>query len=498
MNLVSENGGNGRVMGRCVLAFAVFVVILFCDSAFATATDDHGGEHGVSATKQNAVQSIQEHKWLLITATVIFGIAVMHTFAVGRFQKIAHVYPEGSIGENVFHLLGEVEAVFLLWSAILIAVIAWSVGWSNSVSYIDSRNYTEPTFVFVIMAIAATRPVIDAVDFLIRSFSKVLFFLPSSIAFFFSVLTIGPLLGSFVTEPAAMTVTAFVLKRQYYDRGLSRTFMYAILGALFVNVSIGGVLTHYAAPPVLMVASTWGWDQDPTFMIRNFGYKAVLAVVITTSLLSFAFRKELNALSPKDDSDDHTNGNEPEMTVPLWVIAVHLVFIAFTVMNSHHPKMFLGGFLFFLAFTFVTQEFQERLKLRESLLVGGFLAGLVTLGGLQQWWLEPLIGSLSELPLFVGATGLTAITDNAALTYLGSLVPNLADSMKYSLVAGAVTGGGLTVIANAPNPAGYSVLNSCFRDDDRSVMGISPIGLLIAAIGPTLIAGICLWCLPTL
>ena len=61
----------------------------------------------------------------------------------------------------------------------------------------------------------------------------------------------------------------------------------------------------------------------------------------------------------------------------------------------------------------------------------------------------------AQSALFFGAAALTAITDNAALTYLGSLVEDISDQSKYSLVAGAVAGGGLTVIANAPNPAGF-------------------------------------------
>ncbi len=467
---------------------------LLCGASEALGAGKHSGHE---AEGVSAFDLISQHQWLLYTASAIFAIAVIHTFLVGKFQKLAHHYPEGSIGENVFHLLGEVEAVFLLWSAILFGVIVLSVGWSTGVGYIDSRNYTEPIFVFVIMAIAATRPVIDAVDLLIRGVSKVLFFLPDSISFYFSALTVGPLLGSFVTEPAAMTVTALVLLRQYFERGMSRTMMYATLGTLFVNVSIGGVLTSYAAPPVLMVAATWGWDTDPTFMAKTFGYKAVIAVFINASLLCALFFSQLRSMTLGEDSDDHSE-SKAEMAAPFWVIAVHIAFMAFTVVSSHHWKVFVGGFLFFLAFAFVTQEFQEKLKLRESMLVGGFLAGLVTLGGLQQWWLEPLLGSLGEFPLFAGAVGLTAITDNAALTYLGSLVPNLAAEMKYALVAGAVTGGGLTVIANAPNPAGYSILNDSFKDESRGVMGISPLGLLLAAIGPTLIAAVCMWFLPSL
>jgi hypothetical protein len=85
--------------------------------------------------------------------------------------------------------------------------------------------------------------------------------------------------------------------------------------------------------------------------------------------------------------------------------------------------------------------------------------------------------------LFFGALGLTALTDNAALTYLGSLIEGISDPAKYMLVAGAVAGGGLTVIANAPNPAGVALLRKGFADDS-----IGAGGLLLGALGPTAVA----------
>jgi Na+/H+ antiporter NhaD/arsenite permease-like protein len=143
----------------------------------------------------------------------------------------------------------------------------------------------------------------------------------------------------------------------------------------------------------------------------------------------------------------------------------------------------MGLFLFFMGFTTAYQQYQDRLILREALLVAFFLAGLVVLGGMQQWWLEPVLMSMDANAVFFGATALTAITDNAALTYLGSLVPGLSDEFKVALVAGAVTGGGLTVIANAPNPAGVAILRGKFEHST-----ISPLGLLAAALPPTLVA----------
>jgi Na+/H+ antiporter NhaD/arsenite permease-like protein len=97
---------------------------------------------------------------------------------------------------------------------------------------------------------------------------------------------------------------------------------------------------------------------------------------------------------------------------------------------------------------------------------------------------------MSGAKLYFGATALTAITDNAALTYLGSLVEGISDELKYALVAGAVTGGGLTVIANAPNPAGAGILQSAKAFGGT---GISPLGLFLGAVPPTLVAVAFFW-----
>jgi hypothetical protein len=146
----------------------------------------------------------------------------------------------------------------------------------------------------------------------------------------------------------------------------------------------------------------------------------------------------------------------------------------------------MGLFLLFLGLAEAYRRHHERLMLREGLMVAFFLAGLVVLGGQQQWWLQDVLSRLDETALFYGATALTAITDNAALTYLGSLVEGVSDEYKYSLVAGAVAGGGLTVIANAPNPAGFAILKDHFQDQS-----ISAFGLFVAALVPTLVAVLC-------
>ena len=278
-----------------------------------------------------------------------------------------------------------------------------------------------------------------------------------------------------------MTLLALVFKRRYFDQGISQKLAYATLGLLFVNVSIGGTLTHFAAPPVLMVAATWNWDS--AFMFTHFGWRAAGACAVSAVLVALYFRKELSALEPVRDKSE---------SIPVWLTATHLAALALVVLFAHYPDLFFGVFVLFLGVVTATQRHQDALKLREGLLVGFFLAGLVTLGSLQAYWLKPLIQSLNGSALFYGATGLTALTDNAALTYLGSLVEGISDELKYALVAGAVTGGGLTVIANAPNPAGVGILQSSkvFAGE-----GISPLWLLIGALFPTAVAIVFFWLL---
>jgi hypothetical protein len=146
------------------------------------------------------------------------------------------------------------------------------------------------------------------------------------------------------------------------------------------------------------------------------------------------------------------------------------------VFNAHDPALFLGGFLFFLGFARATAPYHSRIELKTPLLVGFFFAGLVIHGGLQVWWIAPLLSRLPESPLFLGATALTAVNDNALITYLATVVPNLGDELKLAVVQGAVVGGGLTLIANAPNPAGQALLG---RFVDGAIL---PIGLLAGAL----------------
>ena len=538
-----------------------------------------------------------------LVATLIFLCAIIHTFLTSKFLAYAHKWEHEHeekikqglahkhsvhIPAGIFHFLGEVEVVFGLWVIALCAAIFFFHDWHTVVGYVSHKvNFTEAMFVVVVMILASTRPILKLAEMFMLKIAGLMG--GTLAAWWLTILTIGPLLGSLITEPAAMTISALLLANKLYELGPSVKFKYATIGLLFVNISVGGTLTHFAAPPVLMVAGPWDWGTG--HMIANFGWKAFVGIVISNGVYFFIFRKELEKLQEKyaledmkdqiqrtylahrdleteidnviaalDANSDFVSSlkvkiddkvNEVKMQlfnqlkerhektfqdkgldmslvkeafdqrfeemkllrmrkgfprllpedkrpdfrdphwdtrddpVPAWIILIHVIFMAWTIANAHHPQFFVPGLLFFLGFAHVTSPYQNIIELKTPLLVGFFLAGLVIHGGVQAWWIAPVLGNLKEMPLMLVATVLTAFNDNAAITYLSTLVPGFTDSLKYAIVAGAVAGGGLTVIANAPNPAGQSLLKKYFDN------GVSPPGLLKAALLPTVIIWIC-------
>lgn len=530
-----------------------------------------------------------------LVATLIFFCAIIHTFLTSRFLSVAHKWnqehrqkikdgkaDENSvhIGAGIFHFLGEVEAIFGIWAVVLGIAITVFHDWATVIHYIGWQvNYTEPMFVVIIMTLASTRPILKLAELMMWRIANLMGGMLA--AWWLTILTFGPILGSFITEPAAMTISAYLMANKFYDLEPSEKFKYATIGVLFVNISVGGTLSHFAAPPVLMVAGPWHWGFG--FMIVNIGWKAVLGILLANGTYFFIFKSELEELQKKyeivrmkrqiqyqyikrklleaeleeseqtlndeigfttalyekyeeiksrlkdnalhEESEnfldkhrieealdqrfedikkqemkktlpgllpDHErppyrdpNWDHREDWVPGWMMITHMLFMIWTVANAHHPALFIGGFLFYLGFAQVTASFQNRLDLKPPLLVGFFLAGLIIHGGVQGWWIAPVLGNLNEIPLMMCSTILTAFNDNAAITYLSTLVPEFTAPLKYAVVVGAVTGGGLTVIANAPNPAGQSILKKYFRH------GVSPARLLKSAAIPTIIMGLC-------
>jgi Na+/H+ antiporter NhaD/arsenite permease-like protein len=460
---------------------------------FPTPLEDYHDDQ-IPGLFQKLADRVRAEPFNLI-GTIIFFCAILHTFLTAKFMHLSHACKhefealenqekaaDPSIARRrdvlqfrtqFFHFMGEVEAVFGIWLVPLFIAIILMKGWPTLVGYITSLNPAEPVFVVVIMAMASSRPILRLTENWLAKLAALGGSTPA--AWWLSILTLGPLLGSFITEPAAMTICALVLRQKFYALRPSKRLAYATLGLLFTNISVGGTLTHFAAPPVVMVATKWGWDLN--YMLTHFGARAVLGVITANIVYYLIFRKELSQLKPTRAEE-----KEKRRPVPVPITIVHILFLIWTVFTAHHASLVVLGFLFFLAFVEATNRHQGVMRLRGPMLVGFFLASLVIHGGCQKWWIAPVLTGLTEWPLMIGAIVLTAFNDNAAITYLASLVPGFTPSLKYAVVAGAVAGGGLTVIANAPNPAGQSILATSFGKD-----GISPVGLVLSAIVPTII-----------
>lgn len=443
-----------------------------------------------------------------LAVTIIFFLAVLHTFLAPKISSWAHhlekkhkeslrarkfriEHPEQrlpvSFVSTILHFLGEVEVVFGLWVIPFAFVCIHYYSMADFEKYINTDvHFTEPMFVAVVMVIAASRPIYRLAENTLKKGAALGGGTPA--AWWMSVLCIAPLLGSFITEPAAMTLAAILLGKKIYQLKPSQSLSYATLALLFVNVSVGGTLTHFAAPPIVMISSKW--DFGFSHMLLNFGWKAVAGIILANVLYFSLFRKEFKRLEEVQRSQmafEHavpTTWEDRQDNIPVWVYLVSIGFLAWTVAFNHYPALFVGGFMFFLGFTMATPQYQNHVTIKVPLLVAFFLAGLVTLGGVQGWWMEPMLQALSEAGAAATlgvASILTAFNDNASVTYLASTVPNLADHIKYAIVAGAVTGGGLTVIANAPNPAGQAILGRYFKG------GINALKLFLWAFIPTTI-----------
>jgi hypothetical protein len=359
--------------------------------------------------------------------TLVFLLAVLHTFWAGKLTALAHRVEarqeKPSLRAELLHLLGEVEIVFGLWAAVLLVVLTAFAGFGAAAHYVDETvNYTEPVFVFVIMALASTRPVVGFAESALRRVAALGGGTPA--AWWMTILTLGPVLGSFNTAPAAMTICALLLARQFYDLEPSSSLKYATLGLLFVNVSIGGTLTHFAAPPVLMVSRAWSWTTP--FMLAHFGWKAVLASVLSAGACFVLFRKELRGLAGRTRIDVEEPSEDARargmLPVPAWVVGVHLAFMGWTVFNAHHIPLFLGGFC---------SSWDSPAPRRPTTPAGpedsawsaSSWPGSSSHGGLQGWWIGPMLRRLADTPLFLGATALAAFNDNAIITYLSTLCP---------------------------------------------------------------------------
>jgi len=474
---------------KCAGKF-VFIIALFLTTNVVFGMDSSVNPQ-TSTLWKDLKNSVEMNNFNLF-ASIIFLCGIIHTFCYGIFVKLSeklrgrrHMKFEGlneTILHRFLHLLGEVEIILAFWLLPLFIGYIFKFGWGNFTLYIHevayvNDKYAEPVFVVAIMVMAGSKPVISLASEFVNLFARI--GKGSIKGWWCSILLVGSILGSFITEPAAITICAILLMRHFFEYNPSEKFKYATMALLFIAVSVGGTLTHFAAPPVLMVARTWDWGT--AYMSMHFGWKAVLGITLSILVYALIFKKEFAVMEQNKKDSEEKIEPESDEKIPLFMKLIHIGFITTTVLLMHHVVLVVLVLLAFVSFMDLTKEYQYQLNLRGPVLVGVFLAALVTHGAFQAWWIEPILMSLSPLGLFTTSIALTSFNDNAAITYLASLVSDFTEEMKYLVVAGAVTGGGLTIIANAPNLVGYSILKKSFKGS------LSAKKLFKGAIIPTII-----------
>ncbi len=426
-----------------------------------------------------------------VVSLILFALAIIHTLCVYKVHGWAkrleikqlpkrRTKLERSFAVHLLYFLSEVEIIFALWAIPLFILLGSFYGFRIALEYVNTRDYTESLFVVVILAMASTKPIVLTAEKLIHWIAKG--FGGSLHTWWLVLLTVGPLLGSLITEAAAMALCALLLSRKFYEFHPSPKLAYATLGLLFVNISVGGVLTDFASPAVLVLAHCWKWSLTDMFMA--FGWKAILGIVLSNLIYWTYFKKELKGMDVRQRAVSVYSKFSQKPTcepIPIWITVVHILFMVWIVAVSHYPAIFIAALLFFIGFHQATRIHQHSIRIARPLMIGLFLAGLVIHGGVQGWWVVSILEDLNPLSVMGVAIAMTGFNDNAAISYLTTLIPNWGEHFKYAVFTGVIAGGGLTVIANAPNPAGFTILKKHFNGE------IKPVNLFLAALIPTLI-----------
>ncbi|MCH9627793.1 MAG: hypothetical protein S4CHLAM2_14370 [Chlamydiales bacterium] len=422
-----------------------------------------------------------------IFSTLIFALAVVHTFLTPTLysysQKLGakkRLYPRRwrhyHFLSEIFYLISEVEVVFGIWLVPLLVASTLIRGWDVTLEYVNTRSYTHALYITVILVVIGSRPIITFAETILEKIARLGKDTPA--AWWWTIVTIGPLLGALIKEPAAMALSAILLSKKFYPYYPSRRFQYATLGLLFANISVGGMLTTFSSRALFIVADRWDWDW--TYMLVRFGWKEFVGMLIATGLYYILFRKEFQKERfPK--KLPALEKEEAENPTPVWITVIHVIFVGLIVITGETAPLFLGVFLLFLGFWKATPFYQTPLHLRAAILVGFFFASLIIHGELQGWWIIPLMESLNHFGAMMVSFVLSAFIDNAVVSYLTLDIPHFDDLKHYLVVSGAMCAGALTVIANAPNPVGHAILRPSFQGK------IAYFPLFLGAMGPALI-----------
>ena len=376
-----------------------------------------------------------------------------------------------SVQAEMLHFFGEVEVVFGLWSVpLMVAIVAvHGLGHRRRTTSTTPSTTPEPLFVVVIMALASTRPIVTLAERVLQRIAR-LGGAHAGARGGASILIVAPLLGSFITEPAAMTIAALLLARQFFDLDPSRDLRYATLGP-----AVRQRLDRRHADPLRRAARADG--RGPV----GLGY-AVHAEPLRLAgrrrdrrarpcCIPVFFRREFAALARRDGQSPMPSGRPDDATpgqrllpVPAWVTIVHLAFMAWTVRERALPGAVHRRLpvLPRLRASHVAVSDASSTSRRRCWSASSWPASSST-AGCRAGGLRRCSRACREERLVLGLDAADRVQRQRAHHLSGDAGARLsATAFKVAVVEGAVTGGGLTVIANAPNPAGQALLGRFF------------------------------------
>jgi hypothetical protein len=417
-----------------------------------------------------------------IIATIIFACAICHTFFSHRLYLIAKSYEMKRLSYaqkfaiEILRFLSEVEVIFGIWVVPLLAIMAFMLDWQSVLQYLNTLSFTQPLFVSCLLVMASSVPIVHFVE---KMLTKVAILNNGSIAaWWLVILTLGPLMGSLLKETVAITLSVAILCDRFFRYKPSAHLAYATLAILFVNTSIGSLLTNFGSGAIVMIAKEWKWDSY--FMFTNFGWKAILAILIINISALRYFRKEFQLLHAQAKIK-RLSKQKQRNGIPGWVTLITFIFLFWMISQSDQPVIFVGSLLLFLGF-YQAAFPKERLESGPAMMVLFFLSALVIHGTLQYWWVADLLKSFPDKMIFPIGVFLSAFNHNALITYLASHVEGFSDQAKYNLVSGVISGGGLTILGNAPNFAAFAIASSYFTE------GLSPFRLFLYSVPPSFVA----------
>lgn len=425
-------------------------------------------------------------------ATVLFFFSVVHTFLTPwfyqRFQVCKHkkmIFPEKWKKylwlSECYRLLSRVETVFILWAVPLFLWFLYTEGYKMTISYFNSRNYIFSLFIIIMLLLLESRPIVYLSECIFSSIAKI--GKQSPRCWWWTLMIATPVSSVLLKETGAMIIATTLLSRSFYRFAPSTRFAYATMGLLFSNISLGGLTTGLSSRALFIILPSVKWGNS--FILKYFCWKALIAILISTTVYYLIFRKEF-ARFPKVV----TVLSNVKERMPKWIICVHILLIVAVILARFVPLLMVAILIFYLGFQRFTIFYQRPMRIGKACFVGLFYAGLVIFGELQEWWVLELMHRMPDFGYMMTSYVLSIFLDNALVNYLVHNLPVATDCFLYLVIAGCMSAGGLTLISNIPNIVGYLALQSFFPSSSFSLGW-----LFLFALGPSIIALMTFWIL---